>query len=319
VLRPAALALGTAVVLLAGPAGAHSNLAYQIVVENGAVQDERAGGGTVGPLADELAVADVGRSAAGAVTVLNHGHLALTADASAAGQAETGGPVTMQSNAIASFGDDVTIHPPGPSLFAQPGTLVARVELAGHGSVFAGAGVTFASRASYTLGLDFSSCLPCAFDRYGEWYDFGDGSIGFVGDLPAALVTTPVPFTFGAPFHLDVSLSLFAQAAAAEEPVVSEASVDFGGSVRWGGILEVRDGKGDLVSGFSVSSASGTDYAQPVPEPDAGLLAPAALALVATLARRYGRITASVQASRSMIRRATRSTSSLPSAATFSA
>jgi hypothetical protein len=299
VLRPAALALGTAVVLLAGPAGAHSNLAYQIVVENGAVQDERAGGGTVGPLADELAVADAGRSAVGAVTVLDHGHLALDANATAAGQAETGGPVTMQSNSMASFGDDVTIHPPDPSLFAQPGTLVARVELAGHGSVFAGAGVSFASRTSYTLGLDFSSCLPCAFDRYGEWYDFGgDGEIGFIGDPPAALVTTPVPFTFGAPFHLDVSLSLFAQAAAAEEPVVSQASVDFGGSVRWGGILEVRDGEGELVSGFSVSSASGTDYAQPVPEPDAGLLAPAALALVATLARRarprYGRITASV-------------------------
>lgn len=296
-LRHAALALGASLAFLPHPASAHSDLAYRLVLQNGAAQHAKEGGGTVGPIADQIVVEDAGRSASGAVPALDHGHIALGAEARAEGQAATGGAVTMWSNPVASFGDDVTIQASDPSLFAQAGTFVATIEIEGLGSASAGGAGLGNSRASYTFRALIGTCpTSCEFDRYGEWYDFGGGVSGFAGDPPAILVTTPVPFTFGAQFHLDVSLSLFAQAAASTEPVLSESSLDFQGSVRWGGIQEVRDGKGELVSGFSVQSASGTDYAQAVPEPDAELLTGASLALAAALARRgrYGRITASV-------------------------
>jgi hypothetical protein len=65
-------------------------------------------------------------------------------------------------------------------------------------------------------------------------------------------------------------------------------SADFGHTITWGGITAVTDvATGQPVSGWSITSASGVDYANPVPEPGsaATLLALAAPALLARRSR----------------------------------
>jgi hypothetical protein len=189
----------------------------------------------------------------------------MTASANSGGLGQTGGNFVMWGHPLAEFEDGLTIDPPDPSLLFQPGTFVAVLELEGQGHASAGGALSSNTRAEYNFSASIGDYHVSLF---GEWFDFGNES-GFTGDLPEKIVSDPIQFTFGIEIPVRIGLSLLAQAVPALEPVPSQADLDFGGSMRWGGIQEVRDGDGHLVAGYSTVSLSGTDYFLPVPEPDA--------------------------------------------------
>ena len=75
-----------------------------------------------------------------------------------------------------------------------------------------------------------------------------------------------IPFTFGQAFSLSVTGNVDATHRL-NQP--GSAITNLGSTIRWGGILEVRDQAGDLLPEFSLASGSGYDYAtvQVVPLP----------------------------------------------------
>ncbi len=99
-----------------------------------------------------------------------------------------------------------------------------------------------------------------------------------------------VTFTFGTPFEIgaNISLSGVAQAGLPDTsgPYLSYAASmvgDFGNTLTWAGLSDLRDAAGESIPDFSVASLSGTDYrfaiaAPPVPEPGSLLLWAAGLA-----------------------------------------
>lgn len=118
---------------------------------------------------------------------------------------------------------------------------------------------------------------------------------GFSGDSPG-LFTYTVPIVFGGDNDIWVRFIATAGATGAFQPgpatISGSALLDFANTVEWQGITEVRDGDGNLVTAFSVTSGSGVDYAQPiaaVPLPAAGwLLLSAMIALGGRVRRAPG-------------------------------
>ncbi len=127
------------------------------------------------------------------------------------------------------------------------------------------------------------------------------GNGGFVVDSQsqtgvAPPIWTELSFVFGIPFRLGVSLGIDAQAYATnldidlDDPAylqlrTAEAYGQFGHTLRWGGVQQVLDASGQAVSGWTVRSESGMDYAvantAAVPEPSIWLLMLPGLAMVA--------------------------------------
>jgi len=66
------------------------------------------------------------------------------------------------------------------------------------------------------------------------------------------------------------------------------ASGDFAHTLTWGGFTEVRDAQGNLVTHYTLTSDSGTDWSKPVPEPGTLPLVGAGLAGLAISRRRPG-------------------------------
>ncbi|RYG23430.1 PEP-CTERM sorting domain-containing protein [bacterium] len=100
-------------------------------------------------------------------------------------------------------------------------------------------------------------------------------------------VTFTVPFTYGTPFELGIFANAVAGARSSSGVGgISTAEIDFKNTILWNGISSVLDPSGQGVSDFSIVSASGTDWTQPVPEP--GTMAALTLGVAALLRRRKG-------------------------------
>ncbi|MRR49878.1 MAG: PEP-CTERM sorting domain-containing protein [Rhodocyclaceae bacterium] len=73
-------------------------------------------------------------------------------------------------------------------------------------------------------------------------------------------------------------------------PGISTAGTDFSHTVTWGGVVGIYDSNGQLLSDYSLTSASGSDWTKPftapVPEPEAYAMMLAGLGLLRLLARR---------------------------------
>lgn len=110
--------------------------------------------------------------------------------------------------------------------------------------------------------------------------------IGFThtGSEFFSLYFTNVPFTYGR--EVSTTLSLGAVAGTRTFNTSSaHAEADYGHTMVWGGLTEVRDSTGQLVSTFSAlsSTGSGFNFASAVPEPtSATLLVGGLLLIVAT-------------------------------------
>lgn len=101
----------------------------------------------------------------------------------------------------------------------------------------------------------------------------------YVGDSLPALISYAIPMQFGAASEVRVLFEAFASAGGSPFPasgtVTASAAVDFANTVEWRGITAVLDGAGHPVTGYTVTSGSGTDYTGPitaVPQPAAGWL-----------------------------------------------
>lgn len=177
------------------------------------------------------------------------------------------------------FRDEVVITAPG----VQNGTAgMVTYAVSVDGSLFTGEPGN--ASASWAISTDLN----------GGAFDLGvRGSLtnGLYTGSPFGTFTATVPFGFGATLPLYVQLEAAAQAAYDSGPGLPNASFDLGHSLYWGGIVGITV-NGAPVSGFNVSSTSGTPYMSsmaPVPEPGALGLMLAGLGVLAGLQRRRRR------------------------------
>jgi hypothetical protein len=84
-------------------------------------------------------------------------------------------------------------------------------------------------------------------------------------------------FIFGEPFVLGgfLEAGFFADNPSKVDGTI-DGTTDLSNSATWQGISEIRDEQGRLVADPAVTSRSGVDWTQPVPEPGAMALACAA-------------------------------------------
>lgn len=99
---------------------------------------------------------------------------------------------------------------------------------------------------------------------------FADGTTNNTGSLFLNRTNDfAVPFTFGTPFELKVGLTTITTARA---QFGADAISDIGHTLEWGGIVSVNDSSNVAVNNYTLSSGSGTNYAQPIPEPSMSVL-----------------------------------------------
>jgi len=106
----------------------------------------------------------------------------------------------------------------------------------------------------------------------GTWTDDCFHPNTFSGTPPGTF-SLPITAHFGSPIQLSVILS--ASDAASWDyltPGAATATGDVAHTLTWGGFTEVRDAQGDLVTDYTVTSDSGTDWSKPVPETGTVLL-----------------------------------------------
>lgn len=256
----------------------------------------------VGPLSESTQVSILGPGESGtscqSSAAANYGSLRV-----AVGAVAQGDPALLIApagnlgfgNAAATFEDYVTVVPPHAGLSGATGTARVRVQIAGLVNADSGGALDSIASADYFVRVRFGprSCIQlgneCADAIAGSSHDGGSlgGGILYEGTLlPAGFETKPLPFRFDQPFVLGVDLGATVQADADEEQVTTTATANLGNTVEWDGFVEVRDGGGALVEGYSIDSLTGTNWALPVPEPEhAGSVAIVTLAWIGAMAR----------------------------------
>ena len=138
---------------------------------------------------------------------------------------------------------------------------------------------------SYATGGYFSASQSGFFGSEPGWNSAGYYT--FSAEMPpAGMISVTIPFVFGSNTGLNYSLQIGATAA----PVTSGngtgtsglATVAYGHTVSWGGIMGVFLSDGTPVTGWTTTSGSGLDYAvATIPEPGiAPLTAAAAIVLL---------------------------------------
>ena len=165
--------------------------------------------------------------------------------------------------AFVRFTDDLTITAPGASVVGYctialrlDGTL--KTELRQPGTPpFANQSASFLDFSVYRDELEVSGSVQYLRD---------DGTMGGQNLLGRETLVT-VPILLNRPFELGIALSAQTKAFA-----YFGADCESAGTLTWGGITAVLDVNRQPVTNYTVSSASGTDWAHPVPEPCSGAL-----------------------------------------------
>jgi hypothetical protein len=197
------------------------------------------------------------------------------------------GSVSMDSGtrATGATTDSVTIDAPG--LAGTSGTFVAVVDLDGALDASAtGEDLPFVSNGVAAVALTVSADSPSV-QRSSTCAASHGASLNCFGDPLGVQVLSPLAFVFGTPFELRVRADATTNNRTVPNGTAS-ADSDFRLTVRWLGFQDVLDSGGQPVASFSVSSDSGVDWSQQVPEPGRDLAAACAFAGVALLARRRG-------------------------------
>jgi len=114
------------------------------------------------------------------------------------------------------------------------------------------------------------------------------------------LVSFSSTFVFGTPLTLDIVLRAAASATVRPEgapgsptyllPVTASAGSNFGSTALWNGLQSVTLANGAAVTGWTSTSLSGLDYAQPVPEPATWATLALGLGVVGMTARQRRRV-----------------------------
>ncbi|MCW5943737.1 MAG: PEP-CTERM sorting domain-containing protein [Fimbriimonadaceae bacterium] len=109
---------------------------------------------------------------------------------------------------------------------------------------------------------------------FGGWYSDGEGGVVYDGDdLTQPLTEVTLEFVYGRPFLLSANMEAYFDAQnSGLEPGTVSGTLDFSNSAYWDGIGAFRDANGNLVSINGMTSASGTNWLAPVPEPATDLI-----------------------------------------------
>lgn len=218
--------------------------------------------------------------------------------------ASNNAPNSSYFHAAASNGgwaDTLTIDMPG--LTGQSGIYLAKIDVTGTLAAHGFAGASSFNVTAYKDKAELLRSVPGFFggaqattggtDRqrvswgvatYGGSYNDASSTID-------DYVIFAVPIVFGESFSLGVYGYISAgMRSSSGVPGNSTADADFSHSVIWDGVAGVRDSMGNLVTGYSLTSASGIDWTQSmvssVPEPEAYAMLVAGLALVGAVRRR---------------------------------
>lgn len=200
---------------------------------------------------------------------------------------------SISASAFAQWSDQVTID--GGALNGTPGTFTASMTVFGKAS-FERTGVYLTDNSLVRgtwftlLSSDGEFGSGGLIDSYGtgEW-GFIEGDQFYLGDeLNQTLAEISLDFIYGEPFTLSGAL---ATDLTIENPNMEAggitASLDFAHSAYWNGFGAVFDQNGNKVTSYALSSLSGIDWAEPVPEPGSlALLAFAGIGLLGNRRRR---------------------------------
>ena len=176
--------------------------------------------------------------------------------------------------AVATWVDGVTFDAPG--LTGQSGTATVNFEIDGH--VFASSS-SADGRATYAFQVQLN---PITIEHNkSAVYQVGFAPEG--SDFMNTPISTTFPITFGAKRTWNFSIS--AEGSVHGFTADATGLGDLGSTALWQGISEVRDSSGNLVGNYTLTSESGTNWRQAVPEPGVMLMAGVA-AMLAGLRRR---------------------------------
>lgn len=105
------------------------------------------------------------------------------------------------------------------------------------------------------------------------------------GEIPStSRMIFEVPFFYGEPISIQAHLNTSVKASTPLTVTSFSASMDASHSLYWEGISSITDSRGRPVTGYTLTSDSGTDwtrnFAAPVPEPAPGLLMLAGLGAI---------------------------------------
>lgn len=185
------------------------------------------------------------------------------------------------ASAYASWVDSMTIMSP---TLTGAGTFDASISL---NSVFSNIGAPPVG-GEVTLNYNLSGSVGDQSISRGCKFSFVDGNWQFDTDNKpnAVLEFNHVSFTYGVPLNISLDLSLGGGLGYIDTPDVNEDSdfrttFDMGHTITWGGISIIRDSSDQVVfdnlagintGGVGVSSISGTDWVQSIPEPTSSML-----------------------------------------------
>lgn len=213
------------------------------------------------------------------------------------------------SRAYAGFFDLMTINAPNPALIGQTVTVTGSLLLSGgmltiwnvfgnryppdhiFAQAFIDVGGDGVSLGWGCAGFPYTGC-----DLHGSY-----GGLLFNQSSPPPSVI-PVSFTAqlgiqgGIGYHIELQGRSYASFDAYEcgftGPCDGHASAEmtagYGNSLVWGGISSVIDASGNPIVNFTVSSDSGFNYAQAVPEPGTWAMLLAGVGLLGCMVRRRG-------------------------------
>ncbi len=188
--------------------------------------------------------------------------------------------------AMAYFRDDFLFDAPGQT--GQNGTFTFSLRITGSLSV------ALRNSGSENFGSGFSTATAfLTLQKNAVSFINGstrervlsDGTTSNIGDPFLNRTSTfTVPFTFGTPFELKVGLQVQTSSRA---EFGADAIADLGHTLEWGGIASVNDSSNNPVSNYTLTTGSGTNFTQPIPEPGvATLLGIGAAAVLLALRRR---------------------------------
>ena len=211
--------------------------------------------------------------------------------------------------------DSMTMTPTDPGLIGTTGTMISTVlvhvdvpvlntigtstftaDIESQVSlqwILQGAGAGFTSTtyafAAGTWQDNDQSDATCGYDIQ----DLGTGLSGIcsVTGVSSVLVPVQIDFIWGTPFESGLELQATALVGGSSyggpDAAYASGTLDFLNTVNWQGIQSVRDSQGNLVTGWTVSSGSGTDYSTAVvPAPGSLLLLATALGGLAARMRK---------------------------------
>jgi hypothetical protein len=155
--------------------------------------------------------------------------------------------------------DMITINAPG--LNGTAGFIDFSLSLHGTLSASTGNSQVGSGNAGYSLDISFDNVTT----SFGGSQAPGGPPNGDLLPLDASILNQA--FTFGVPFRLEVDLGAGAGSGCDGNCFQAVGEANLQDTLNWGGISEVRDVNGDSVTSFTLSSDSGTDWTQPIPEP----------------------------------------------------